>query len=89
VGAMDMPARRSLMVEFSDEKNGKGTVIGSLDAISGLTGIPPPLLGGFLWAQLGASAPFLAASAANSLAVAPLLAMRRRARGSAAKTAAK
>jgi MFS family permease len=78
VGALDMPARRTIMIEYATADTGKATIIGSLDAITGLTGVLGPLIGGFMWAQMGYAAPFQAAAFLNAFACAPLTAIMRR-----------
>jgi DHA1 family multidrug resistance protein-like MFS transporter len=81
VGALDMPARRTIMIEYATAEEGKATIIGSLDAITGVVGIVGPLIGGILWAQIGYAAPFQLASFVNVFACVPLIAiMRSRAR---------
>jgi len=81
VGALDMPARRTIMIEYATAEAGKATIIGSLDAITGMVGIVGPLIGGFVWAQVGYAAPFHSAGLINAFACLPLLAiMGRRAR---------
>jgi MFS family permease len=78
VGALDMPARRTIMIEYATAEAGKATIIGSLDAITGLTGIFGPLIGGFMWEQMGYAAPFQAAGLINAFACAPLIVIMRR-----------
>jgi MFS family permease len=78
VGALDMPARRTIMIEYATEQAGKATIIGSLDAITGLVGIVGPLIGGLAWAQLGNSAPFQLGSFVNAFACVPLFVIMRR-----------
>lgn len=78
VGALDMPARRTIMIEYETAEAGKATIIGSLDAITGLTGIFGPLIGGFMWEQMGHAAPFQAAGLINAFACAPLIVIMRR-----------
>jgi len=73
IGAMDMPARRTIMIEFSSSGEGKATVIGSLDSLIGIIGIVAPFIGGALWAQIGYAAPFYFGSAVNTVAILPLL----------------
>ena len=53
VGALDMPARRTMMIEYATAKAGKATIIGSLDAITGTVGVIGPVIGGLVWAQVG------------------------------------
>jgi MFS family permease len=78
VGALDMPARRTIMIEYASAEAGKATIIGSLDAITGAMGIIGPLIGGLVWAQIGYSAPFHLASLINAFACLPLIALMRR-----------
>jgi len=78
VGALDMPARRTMMIEYATEQAGKATIIGSLDAITGIVGIVGPLFGGLAWAQVGYLAPFQFASIINAFACIPLIAIVRR-----------
>jgi len=78
VGALDMPARRTIMIEYASAEAGKATIIGSLDAITGAMGIIGPLIGGLVWAQIGYSAPFHLASVINAFACLPLIALMRR-----------
>jgi len=81
VGALDMPARRTIMVEYATGETGKATIIGSLDAITGGVGIFGPVLGGLVWAQMGNAAPFHLAGFINAFACLPLIViMRKRAR---------
>ena len=78
VAALDMPARRTIMIEYATAEAGKAAIIGSLDAITGLTGIFGPLIGGFMWAQMGYAAPFQAAGLINAFACVPLIVIMRR-----------
>ena len=81
VAALDMPARRTIMIEYATAETGKATIIGSLDAITGTVGIIGPLIGGFVWEQIGYAAPFHLAGFINAFACVPLLViMRSRAR---------
>lgn len=80
IGAMDMPARRTLMVEYASATAGKATVIGSLDAIIGLAGIAAPTVGGLAWGGVGYTAPFHLAAVLNVGASIPLLLLLRRRR---------
>jgi MFS family permease len=77
VGALDMPARRTIMIEYATAEAGKATIIGSLDAITGMVGIVGPLIGGVVWAQIGYAAPFNLAGFVNIFACMPLLAIMR------------
>jgi MFS family permease len=80
VGALDMPARRTIMIEYATSDTGKATVIGSLDAITGAIGIAGPLIGGLAWQLLGSAAPFQLAGLVNAFACIPLVIMMRRTR---------
>jgi len=77
VGALDMPARRTIMIEYATARAGKATIIGSLDAITGMIGMVGPLIGGFVWAQIGYAAPFYLAGLINAFACIPLIAIIR------------
>jgi len=77
VGALDMPARRTIMIEYTTEEAGKATIIGSLDAITGIAGTVAPLIGGVIWQQIGYAAPFHLSALVNAFACAPLLAIMR------------
>lgn len=77
VGALDMPARRTIMIEYTTEETGKATIIGSLDAITGIAGIVAPLIGGVIWQQISYAAPFHLSALINAFACAPLLAIMR------------
>jgi MFS family permease len=88
VGAMDMPARRTIMIEFATAETGKATIIGSLDAVTGLTGLLGPLIGGFLWEQMGYAVPFQAAGLINAFACVPLIVIMRRRVGHGSATTA-
>jgi len=79
IGAMDMPARRTIMIEFSHHE-GKATVIGSLDALTGFVGIVAPFIGGALWAGIGYTAPFFFGAAVNATAIPLLLLLAKRER---------
>ena len=78
VGALDMPARRTIMIEYATAQAGKATIIGSLDAITGTVGVIGPLIGGLVWAQIGYAAPFQLASIINAFACVPLIAVMRK-----------
>lgn len=77
VGAMDMPARRSMMIEYATPEAGKATIIGSIDAITGAVGIAGPLIGGLAWTY-GYVVPFQVAALVNAFACIPLVAIVRR-----------
>ena len=80
VGAMDMPARRSFMMEYSTSITGKATIIGTLDAIIGMVGTLAPLLGGLAWNNIGYAAPFFIAAVINTIAFLQLIPLLRRRR---------
>ncbi len=88
VGALDMPARRTIMIEYATAKEGKATIIGSLDAITGITGVFGPLIGGVIWEQMGYAAPFQAAGLINAFACVPLIVVMRRRVGHRSTSAA-
>lgn len=77
VAALDMPARRTIMIEYTTAEAGKATIIGSLDAISGTAGMIGPLIGGIVSAQMGYAAPFLFGCIVNIFACVPLLKIMR------------
>jgi MFS family permease len=65
------------MIEYTTEEAGKATVIGSLDAITGIAGIVAPLIGGFIWQQISYAAPFHFSALVNAFACVPLVAIMR------------
>jgi len=80
IGAMDMPARRTIMLEHATEENGKATIIGVVDSITTGVGIVAPLIGAIVWAQIGYAAPFMIGAIVNIFACLPMLALLRRRR---------
>ena len=64
VGAMDMPARRSVAAGFSDSKI-RATAMGLLDFTSGIASSAGFIFGGLLWDAIGMRAPFIVASLIN------------------------
>jgi len=78
VGALDMPARRSIMIEYATPDAGKATIIGSIDAIAGAVGITGPVIGGLAWSYFGYVVPFQVAALVNAFACIPLIAIMRR-----------
>lgn len=78
VGALDMPARRSIMIEYATPEAGKATIIGSIDAITGAAGITGPVVGGLAWSYFGYVVPFQVAALVNAFACIPLVAIMRR-----------
>jgi MFS family permease len=78
VGALDMPARRSIMIEYATPEAGKATIIGSIDAITGAVGIAGPVIGGVAWSYFGYAVPFHLAALVNAFACIPLVAIMRR-----------
>ncbi len=78
IGAMDMPARRTIMLEHATEDAGKATIIGVVDSITTGAGIFAPLIGAIAWAQIGYSAPFIIGAAVNVFACLPMAALLRR-----------
>ena len=80
VAALDMPARRAIMMEFSTEESGNATIIGTLDSITGMSGIIAPFIGGIIWNTFGYYMPFIIGSLINLCASIPLLSLARRKR---------
>lgn len=78
-GALDMPARRSIMVEFSKDV-GKATLIGSIDSLTGLVGMLAQFVGGTLWEEVGYFAPFYVGAIINAIAVPFLIILVKRER---------
>lgn len=72
VGALDMPARRTLISELSKPGRERARAMGLVDLTTGIASAVGFLLGGILWDHLGPEAPFLTAAAYNALAV-PLI----------------
>lgn len=61
VGAMDLPARRTLTAEICNGEN-LGEAMGFIELSNGLGGVFGGILGGFLWEGLGPTSIFYAAS---------------------------
>jgi MFS family permease len=78
VSAMDFPARRTLMIEYSSKEAGKATIIGSLDAINGFGRILGPFFGGLMWLNIGYTGPFTIAALLNFFGCIPLILILRR-----------
>ncbi|MCD6444791.1 MFS transporter [Candidatus Bathyarchaeota archaeon] len=72
VGAMDMPARRTLMVRLGGSM-GVASIIGYMDALTRFTFMLGSSVGGVLWSSLGYRAPFIIGSILNIFALIPLL----------------
>jgi DHA1 family tetracycline resistance protein-like MFS transporter len=75
--AQSVPARHTMMIEYATAKAAKATITGSLDTITGMMGVIGPLVGGFVWSQMGYVAPSHLAGLVNAFAYVPLLAIRR------------
>jgi MFS family permease len=80
IGAMDMPARRTIMLEHATGDSGKATIIGVIDSITTGVGIVAPLIGAIGWAEIGYSAPFMIGAFVNVFACLPMLVLLRRKR---------
>lgn len=76
IGALDMPARRLIMVKFRGSI-GRGTVMGYIDAITGSAAMVGASLGGYLWSNYGYRTPFWAAALVNLFGLIPLVILRR------------
>lgn len=80
IGAMDMPARRIIMLEHATGDSGKATIIGVIDSVTTGVGIVAPLIGAIGWAEIGYSAPFMIGAFVNVFACLPMLVLLRRKR---------
>jgi len=78
IGAMDMPARRTIMLEHATAEAGKATIIGAVDSITTGVGIAAPLIGAIAWAQMGYPAPFMIGAFVNVFSCLPMLALLRK-----------
>ena len=78
VGALDMPARRTLISELSAPGEERARSMGLVDAVTGVASAVGYLLGGLMWDRLGPKSPFLVASLYNAAAVPLLLLLRKR-----------
>jgi len=78
IGSMDMPARRTIMLEHATAEAGKATIIGAVDSITTGVGIAAPLVGAIAWARMGYSAPFMIGAFVNIFACLPMLVLLRR-----------
>jgi len=76
VGAMDMPARRSVAAEFSDSRI-RATAMGLLDFTSGIASSIGFIFGGFLWDTAGMRIPFVVASLTNGIGAVLLYVVKR------------
>ncbi|MEM2239010.1 MAG: MFS transporter [Candidatus Bathyarchaeia archaeon] len=72
VGALDMPARRSVIVQLKRHID-SASIIGYIDALTNLAFILGSSLGGVLWSTLGYSMPFIVGSVVNMFALIPLI----------------
>lgn len=77
VGAMDMPARRSVAAEFSDSRI-RATAMGLLDFTSGIASSVGFIFGGFLWDIAGMRIPFIVASLTNGIGAFLLFLVKRK-----------
>ncbi len=77
VGAMDMPARRSVAASFSESRV-RATAMGLLDFTSGIASSAGFAFGGLLWDSFGMKAPFIVASLTNGIGAALLFSIMRR-----------
>ncbi len=80
VGALDMPARRTLISELSTPGEERARSMGLVDAVTGVASAVGYLLGGLIWDRFGPKSPFLVASLYNASAVPLLLLLRKRGR---------
>ncbi|RLG41087.1 MAG: hypothetical protein DRO01_03125 [Thermoproteota archaeon] len=78
VGALDMPARRTLISELSAPGEERARAMGLVDAVTGVASAVGYLLGGLMWDRLGPRSPFLVASLYNAAAVPLLLLLKER-----------
>lgn len=72
VGALDMPARRTIIVQLRKTVD-SASIIGYVDALTNLAFIAGSSLGGVLWSTLGYSMPFIVGSVVNIFALIPLI----------------
>jgi MFS family permease len=72
VGALDMPARRSIIVQFKKTID-SASIIGYIDALTNLAFIVGSSLGGIIWNTLGYGMPFIVGSIINMFAIIPLV----------------
>jgi predicted MFS family arabinose efflux permease len=76
VGAMDLPARRTLTAETCHGEN-LGEAMGFIELSNGLGGVFGGIAGGFLWECFGPASIFYAASILTLFSTALFLMMRR------------
>lgn len=79
ISAMDFPARRVLIADLSEGK-GMASLLGTVDATSGMAMLFAPSFGAYLWSNLGYSSPFFLASLINLGAVPFLIKLLRKPR---------
>ncbi len=72
VGALDMPARRTIIVQLK-RKIDSASIIGYIDALTTLAFIIGSSTGGILWNTLGYSTPFIIGSIINMFALIPFV----------------
>ncbi len=72
VGAMDLPARRTITVELAG--NGRlGEAMGFIELINGMGGLFGAAIGGLIWERLGPTFPFYLAAMMTLISVPPVL----------------
>ncbi len=71
VSSMDFPARRVLVADLSNESE-MASLLGTVDAATGMGMLVAPSVGAYLWSEVGYSSPFFVASLINLGAI-PLL----------------
>ncbi len=68
VGAMDLPARRTITIGFA--QNGRlGETMGFIELVNGMGGLFGGVIGGILWERLGPALPFYAAAILTLISV--------------------
>ncbi|MBS7610902.1 MFS transporter [Candidatus Bathyarchaeota archaeon] len=72
VGALDMPARRTIIVQLK-RKIDSASIIGYIDSLTNLAFIIGSSTGGILWNTLGYGMPFIVGSIINMFALIPLV----------------
>ncbi|MCD6511061.1 MAG: MFS transporter, partial [Thaumarchaeota archaeon] len=71
VSSMDFPSRRVLVADLSNESE-MASLLGTVDAATGMGMLVAPSVGAYLWSEVGYSSPFFVASLINLGAI-PLL----------------
>lgn len=72
VGALDMPARRTIIVQLKRTID-SASIIGYIDALTNLAFIVGSSVGGVLWSTSGYNMPFIVGSIINMFALIPLV----------------